>query len=59
MQNKYEQEVQGQKVPAYPPEQSYGKRLWHLWGPLVIKWGISVAVSFAVILVYGSLTVEL
>lgn len=52
MQNKYEQEVQGQKVPAYPPEQSYGKRLWHLWGPLVIKWGISVAVSFAVILVY-------
>ena len=27
-----------------PPE-NYGKRMWQLWGPILIKWGIEFLVS--------------
>ena len=33
-----------QGTPATPPE-SYGKRVWHIWGPIVIKWVIGIGVS--------------
>ena len=40
------------------PNQSYGKRLWYLWGPIVIKFGISylvyVIVLAALMVVYTS-----
>lgn len=25
--------------------ENYGKRIWHLWGPIVIKWAIAISVS--------------
>ncbi len=28
-----------------PPPGSYGKRIWYLWGPIVIKWVVGIAVS--------------
>lgn len=37
-------EQQYRQVPPVQPE-SYGKRLWHIWGPLVIKIGIAMVVS--------------
>lgn len=37
-------EQQGRPVPPVYPE-SYGKRLWRLWGPIVIKWAIEIGVS--------------
>ena len=51
MQNDYERGTGEQRMPSYPPE-SYGKRFWRLWGPLIIKWGISFAVSLVVIVLY-------
>ena len=51
MQNEFEQGTGGEKKPAYSPE-SYGKRFWHLWGPLIIKWSISFTVSLAVVIIY-------
>ena len=24
---------------------NYGKRIWHLWGPIVIKWAIAIGIS--------------
>lgn len=37
-------EQQGRPVPPVWPE-SYGKRMWRLWGPIVIKWAIEIGVS--------------
>lgn len=37
-------EQQGRPMPPVYPE-SYGKRLWRLWGPIVIKWAIEIGVS--------------
>ena len=33
-----------QQVPPLTPE-SYGKRIWHIWGPIVIKWVVAIGVS--------------
>lgn len=33
-----------QQVPPLTPE-SYGKRIWHIWGPIVIKWAVAIGVS--------------
>lgn len=35
-----------------PTPMSYGKRLWYLWGPLIIKWLISMVTSSAVMVAY-------
>lgn len=32
------------QVPPVSPE-NYGKRLWKLWGPIIIKWAIEIGVS--------------
>ena len=37
-------EQQFGQVPPMTPE-NYGKRIWHLWGPIVIKWAIAISVS--------------
>lgn len=37
-------EQQFEQVPPMTPE-NYGKRIWHLWGPIVIKWAIAISVS--------------
>ncbi|MCI8665816.1 MAG: CPBP family intramembrane metalloprotease [Dorea sp.] len=37
-------EQQYRQAPQMTPE-SYGKRIWHLWGPIVIKWAVGMAVS--------------
>ena len=34
----------GQADAPMPPE-NYGKRMWQLWGPILIKWGIEFLVS--------------
>ena len=34
----------GRPTPPMPPE-NYGKRMWQLWGPILIKWGIEFLVS--------------
>lgn len=34
----------GRSVPPVSPE-SYGKRMWRLWGPIVIKWAIEIGIS--------------
>ena len=39
-------EEQNSQVPPMPPR-SNGKRMWHLCGPLVIKWAIGFGVSMA------------
>lgn len=36
----------------HPSQYSYGKRMWYLWGPLVIKWAIGVAVTIAAEMAY-------
>lgn len=40
-----------------PPagQESYGKKMWHIWGPLVIKIGIAMLVSMAAGVVFMSL----
>lgn len=37
-------EQQYRQVPPMQPE-SYGKRVWHLWGPILIKWAVGIGVS--------------
>ena len=37
-------EQQYGQVPPMRPE-NYGKRIWHLWGPIVIKWAIGFGAS--------------
>ncbi len=37
-------EQQYRQVPPMTPE-NYGKRIWHLWGPIVIKWAVGVGAS--------------
>ncbi len=37
-------EHQYQQVPPMTPG-NYGKRIWHLWGPIVIKWAIAIGIS--------------
>lgn len=37
--------------------QSFGKRMWYLWGPIVIKWGIGTLVSIAAMMVYTTMYV--
>lgn len=37
-------EQQYGQVPPMRPE-NYGKRVWHLWGPIVIKWAVGIGVS--------------
>lgn len=37
-------EQQYGQVPPVRPE-NYGKRIWHLWGPVVIKWAIGFGAS--------------
>lgn len=37
-------EQQNRQVPPISPE-NYGKRMWQLWGPILIKWGIGIGVS--------------
>lgn len=34
----------GRPTPPMTPE-SYGKRMWRLWGPIVIKWAIEIGIS--------------
>ena len=36
----------------HPSQYSYGKRMWYLWGPLVIKWAIGIAVTIAAEMAY-------
>ena len=38
------EQQQGNPRPPMPPE-NYGKRMWQLWGPILIKWGIEFLVS--------------
>lgn len=38
-------EQQNRQVPPMMPPESYGKRVWHIWGPIVIKWIIGIGVS--------------
>lgn len=38
-------EQQNRQVPPMIPPESYGKRVWHIWGPIVIKWIIGIGVS--------------
>lgn len=38
------EQQQGRPTPPMPPE-NYGKRMWQLWGPILIKWGIEFLVS--------------
>ncbi|WP_346662881.1 type II CAAX endopeptidase family protein [uncultured Merdimonas sp.] len=38
------EQQQGDPRPPFPPE-NYGKRMWQLWGPILIKWGIEFLVS--------------
>lgn len=40
----------GRTTPPMFPE-SYGKRLWRLWGPIVIKWAIEIGVSMLAMMV--------
>ena len=37
-------EQQYRQVPPMTPE-TYGKRIWHLWGPVVIKWVVGIGVG--------------
>ncbi len=37
-------EQQYRQVPPTAPE-NYGKRIWYLWGPIVIKWAVAFAVN--------------
>lgn len=43
-------EQPGRTTPPMFPE-SYGKRLWRLWGPIVIKWAIEIGVSMLAMMV--------
>lgn len=38
-------EQQNRQVPPMTPPESYGKRVWYIWGPIVIKWIIGIGVS--------------
>nr|WP_296266759.1 type II CAAX endopeptidase family protein [uncultured Merdimonas sp.] len=38
------EQQQGGPMPPIRPE-NYGKRMWQLWGPILIKWGIEFLVS--------------
>jgi membrane protease YdiL (CAAX protease family) len=44
MKERTNMEQQFGQVPPMTPE-NYGKRIWHLWGPIVIKWAIAISVS--------------
>ena len=44
MEQQQNRQGQGGQVPPMKPE-SYGKRLWHLWGPVVIWLVIGILVS--------------
>ncbi len=37
-------EQQNRQVPPMMPE-NYGKRMWYIWGPIVIKWAIGIGTS--------------
>lgn len=43
---------QYRQIPP-PATESYGKRLWHLWGPIVMKWAISFGVTMAAVAAYS------
>lgn len=38
-------EQQNRQVPPMMSPESYGKRVWHIWGPIVIKWIIGMGVG--------------
>lgn len=38
------EQYQGGPMSPVRPE-NYGKRMWQLWGPILIKWGIEFLVS--------------
>lgn len=42
------EQQQNSQVPPMQQE-SYGKRLWNLWGPIVIKWAVSFGVTMVAI----------
>lgn len=44
MKERTNMEQRYQQVPPLTPE-SYGKRIWHIWGPIVIKWAVAIGVS--------------
>ena len=38
-------EQQNRQVPPMTPPESYGRRVWHIWGPIVIQWIIGMGVG--------------
>lgn len=48
MQNQWE----NGEIRQQPPE-SYGKRMWHIWGPLIIKWGMGFIISMMAMMVFA------
>lgn len=38
-------EQQNRQIPPVTPPESYGSRVWYIWGPIVIKWVIGIGVS--------------
>lgn len=62
MQNQWDNQMPDPKIPPEGgadrgSQQTYGKRLWHLWGPVFIKWGIGIMTSMAAVAVYSMLYV--
>ena len=48
------EQQQNSQVPPMQQE-SYGKRLWNLWGPIVIKWAVSFGVTMVAMGIISSM----